>query len=593
VQYRPTVTWRLEWRSNEDWRATIVDAERYDFSDGLTIDPIGSWERRDGSTMKSYDASFEHIGVQTWETVGSPIPPGGYLMWFYSDAELGTRTDGDLVSVETDICTGDECNAVPEEGAVGLSSTTTMGRRFTDEDDPGLSRVVFTNDKHRIPLRIDSVIEGNPPDMEVLELQVMPVEPEREECQTNLRTVFVREYLGDQKWDEECLSSNRPGANAHFYTFTLDKAQTVTIEADSPGEDLYLYLMSGAGAAGTVLAENDNLKDGAPSTPGGRMPSGITRRMEAGTYTVEVTTNATEHSSDEFQIGLRGEAQEFTVVTLSPTPTPTPDPYPCTASLANRSVVDPMLVLSEEVGMVQVWRSACYSVDFPTYHAMYYPFSIPDGGTTRLFLRGLTNHDDFHMTIYHGSGKTGEVFARIDHVGNMDGDPITTTETLPPGQYTLQVWALEPGDEAFTLLARPVNRPPVFAQPTFTFSVPDNSPNSAILGRVSATDPDGGDAVRYAIQDLPSSNAPFEIDYHLGDLVLFKKLDYETEPTITLTVQATDKLGLTDTATVTINVTDVAEATVWRVGLVASGLALLVFAVVLRSACVRRHRSLA
>jgi ABC-type transporter Mla subunit MlaD len=51
----------------------------------------------------------------------------------------------------------------------------------------------------------------------------------------------------------------------------------------------------------------------------------------------------------------------------------------------------------------------------------------------------------------------------------------------------------------------------------------------------------------------------FSIALNAGDLWLMKTLDYETDPTYTLTVETRDVNGLRDTATVTINVTDVQE----------------------------------
>ena len=44
VEYRPLVTYRLEWRRANDWEYTIIDAERFDF-DGLVFDLTGSYER--------------------------------------------------------------------------------------------------------------------------------------------------------------------------------------------------------------------------------------------------------------------------------------------------------------------------------------------------------------------------------------------------------------------------------------------------------------------------------------------------------------------------------------------------------------------
>ena len=81
------------------------------------------------------------------------------------------------------------------------------------------------------------------------------------------------------------------------------------------------------------------------------------------------------------------------------------------------------------------------------------------------------------------------------------------------------------------------------------------------MGTLSASDPDEGDFVTYHITAGNGAGA-FNIStgHHGADIVVWAALDYETTSSYTLTVEARDgKAGGTSSATVEINVTDVAE----------------------------------
>ena len=85
-------------------------------------------------------------------------------------------------------------------------------------------------------------------------------------------------------------------------------------------------------------------------------------------------------------------------------------------------------------------------------------------------------------------------------------------------------------------------------------SVAENAPG-AVIGTVSALDPDHGDTLTYSVSD-----SRFEIVSGALKLKSGVSLDHESEPHVTLTLTATDSGGLTTHQTVTINVGDVNEA---------------------------------
>ena len=105
-----------------------------------------------------------------------------------------------------------------------------------------------------------------------------------------------------------------------------------------------------------------------------------------------------------------------------------------------------------------------------------------------------------------------------------------------------------------------VNEAPVFEQESYAFELAENRIGPVELGAVSATDPDAGDTVRYAI--AAGDTALFAIDAVSGALSYNGPgEDYESEPNVyELTVSATDGEGLSAEAGVTVTVTDEEDA---------------------------------
>ena len=97
--------------------------------------------------------------------------------------------------------------------------------------------------------------------------------------------------------------------------------------------------------------------------------------------------------------------------------------------------------------------------------------------------------------------------------------------------------------------------------PTITeasFNLAENSSNGTIVGTMQASDPDG-DTLSYTILSGNTGQA-FSLNYAKGTLIVSDStaLDYETTPVFSLLVQASDG-SLSDSATVTVNLTDIDE----------------------------------
>ncbi|WP_346190067.1 cadherin domain-containing protein [Rubritalea halochordaticola] len=94
-----------------------------------------------------------------------------------------------------------------------------------------------------------------------------------------------------------------------------------------------------------------------------------------------------------------------------------------------------------------------------------------------------------------------------------------------------------------------------------TFSLSEGLVAGTSVGSVSASDPDTGDTLAYAITAGNTGNA-FAINSSTGEITTTAELDYEASSSYSLTVTVTDSGGLSDTATVTVNVSNVNEAPV-------------------------------
>ena len=83
-----------------------------------------------------------------------------------------------------------------------------------------------------------------------------------------------------------CQSLQRPERYARYYRFELERPATVTIDLTSASLDGYLYLLSGEGRSGRVVASDD---DG-----GDWLNARIEQELEPGVYTIQVTTGGSE-----------------------------------------------------------------------------------------------------------------------------------------------------------------------------------------------------------------------------------------------------------------------------------------------------------
>ncbi|XP_077103296.1 protocadherin gamma-A11-like [Siphateles boraxobius] len=101
---------------------------------------------------------------------------------------------------------------------------------------------------------------------------------------------------------------------------------------------------------------------------------------------------------------------------------------------------------------------------------------------------------------------------------------------------------------------------PVFSLPVYRVSLFENSPNGALVIKVTATDNDRGANGEITYSFSRSSGKAldlFHIDTNTGEITTKGGLDYERVKQFELNIDATDKGGLTDSSKVVIDITDV------------------------------------
>ncbi|MCU7549109.1 cadherin domain-containing protein [Chitinophagaceae bacterium LB-8] len=97
------------------------------------------------------------------------------------------------------------------------------------------------------------------------------------------------------------------------------------------------------------------------------------------------------------------------------------------------------------------------------------------------------------------------------------------------------------------------NTAPVFSPTSYSYSLQDDAAVGSVVGPVSASDANG-DALSYSIVS-GNTNGAFSINAATGEITVSKFLSYHAQDSYSLTVRATDDGGLSDQASVAINVT--------------------------------------
>lgn len=181
------------------------------------------------------------------------------------------------------------------------------------------------------------------------------------------------------------------------------------------------------------------------------------------------------------------------------------------------------------------------------------------------------------LTYSITSGNTNNAFAINSATGQITVVTPSALNTATKPQFVLQVQVADGGSPSLSVTQSvTINVTDANDAPTVTagqvFTTAENRANGSVVGTVAATDPDPtapNKTLTYSILN-GNTNSAFAIDSSTGQLTInaTSAINFETKPQFVLTIQVTDggTPALSDTDTVTINITDANDAPVVPAG---------------------------
>ena len=317
-----------------------------------------------------------------------------------------------------------------------------------------------------------------------------------------------------------------------YWRFTLSEARRVGLGLRRQDANADLFLED---AEGNVLYSG---------TEEGTANEWISQTLPAGTYFVRV--EAQEEGANEFKLRYG-------------------------VSAANPDVVAALEQQQQGTDEAPEFAQPSYAFDLA---------ENADGGAIGVALGAVSATDPEKSTITYSieAGDSGGLFAIDSETGALSYQGAGEDYESGTTSYELTVRASDGGlhsDVTVTVNVTDVAEAPAFAEASYAFSLAENADggaNGVSLGAVSATDPEDA-AVSYSIEGGDSGGL-FAIDSETGALSYQGAgEDYESGTTsYELTVRASDG-SLHSDVTVTVNVTDVAEAPAFADGSYAFSLA--------------------
>nr|XP_027324124.2 protocadherin gamma-A5-like [Anas platyrhynchos] len=181
----------------------------------------------------------------------------------------------------------------------------------------------------------------------------------------------------------------------------------------------------------------------------------------------------------------------------------------------------------------------------------------PDVGMNSLQSYELSSDEHFSLSVQ--AGADGEKRPELVLAKALDREEAAFHE--------LVLRAIDGGEPARTATVRirvsvldANDNAPVFSQAVYAVRVPEDVPVSSTLLTLTATDADEGlnGDVKYSFKEFSTkASKMFYLDPETGSIRLLRSLDFEEGDSYDLQVQARDGGGLSDTAAVSISVSDV------------------------------------
>lgn len=259
---------------------------------------------------------------------------------------------------------------------------------------------------------------------------------------------------------DNCVSGNREGSYARFYTLNIDTQAQVTVTLESV-VDPYLFLFQGGDKDGPIVAENDDHEES-------RVVSQVVADLSPGTYTIEVTTYGP------------GESGSFTLTVSS-----IPDDGGSSGGSAPTDPCAENIASNTRVG--GVLAGGCASTNKDGSNARFYFFNLDSASDVTITME--STDFDTYLYLLEGNTKGGSVVAENDdHEGSTAMSLITAS--LGPGAYTVEATSYEAGGVGnFTLTVS--DRPgdsqaaPILTPPDTIPAAPESSGSlSEVIDRV-------------------------------------------------------------------------------------------------------------
>ena len=213
--------------------------------------------------------------------------------------------------------------------------------------------------------------------------------------------------------------------------------------------------------------------------------------------------------------------------------------------------------------------------DAPAFESSTYSLSVAEDAAIDHLVDTVmaTDEDSDELTYYITAGDPNGRFSIEAKTGDSTMGEISVNGALDHetmSSYTLMVLVSDGNGRTdtatVTVTVTDANDAPAFESSTYSFSVAEDKAINHVVGTVMASDADS-DELTYSISS-GDPNGEFSIDAKVGDsttgeITVAGTLDYESTPSYTLTVRASDGNGGTSTSTVTITVSDANDAPVF------------------------------
>ena len=263
-------------------------------------------------------------------------------------------------------------------------------------------------------------------------------------AQTGCAGTSLEAAVTTGSWSSDCLSPNRPddtkgpGAGdyyARYYHFYVDQRGEVTITLESD-TDTYLYLLTGAGRNGTVIADNDDIDRAARN-----YNSRIVWTLDPGDYSIEATTYWPERSGG-FTLTIDGNHFD-TPASPQPSPTattePTPGASPVPSPTPTPELPDCVESLPDDMTDEGTWSADCTSSEATSggdRYARFYAFSLDSRSDVTI---NLSSEEDTLLFLRRGTTTDGTAPYSNDDIDRANQNYNSRiSERLDAGTYTIE-----------------------------------------------------------------------------------------------------------------------------------------------------------